>query len=83
MPKTTTKKEPLLLGGSNLFHTYKSKEELYEYFDSHAPRERMMLHVGASLMMNLIVHVMVTECDGKAEAEPIPTWERKRKVQNG
>ena len=66
------KTEPLNIVGSNIYATYKTKEDLQKYVDLHRPEEAVLLLTGWGLAVNLIVHLMTEHCGGKAIAEPTP-----------
>jgi len=56
---------------NNLFATFKTQEELHEYFRSHTgENETFLLTLGAALMWNTIAHML--------EQDEVP---RKQKVQ--
>ena len=69
----TKKIKPLNIQGTSMYHTYKTQDELVEYFDSHIPNEAILLHTGMALAVNMIVHLMCEHADGKAIAEPTPS----------
>ena len=69
---TNKKTTPLEITGSNLYHTYKSQEELQKYIDMHRPEEAVLLYTGWGLAVNLIIHLMTEHGGGKAIAEPTP-----------
>lgn len=48
---------------NNLFATYKSQNELMDYFDKHSGSEKALLIMGAMLMNNLIAHCINTSAD--------------------
>ena len=43
-------------------HTYKTQEELIEYFDMHSSNEeKRMLYLGSALTWNMIAHMLEQE----------------------
>ena len=62
--------KPLKIQGNGIYHTYKTQEELVDYFDTHIPNEAILLHTGMGLAINMIVHLMCEHANGKATAEP-------------
>ena len=42
---------------NGMFHTYKTMDELQDYFEKFNGTEKQMLYMGAMLMMNHLSHI--------------------------
>ena len=56
--KETTKDDKLTFSKAGLFATYKTQEELQDYFSQYSGNEAFLLQLGSNLTWNWFAHIL-------------------------